>query len=40
MDPRAGGWYLMTRAVRDRMPPEVQRMNHHVVERPGQMIGA
>jgi ectoine hydroxylase-related dioxygenase (phytanoyl-CoA dioxygenase family) len=39
MDPRAGGWYLLTRAVRDRMPPEVQQMNRHVVERPGQMIG-
>lgn len=39
MDPRAGGWYLLTRTVRDRMPPDVQKMNRHVVERPGQMIG-
>lgn len=39
MDPRAGGWYLLTRAVRDRMPPEVQQMNRQVVERPGQMVG-
>jgi len=39
MDPRAGGWYLLTREVRDRMPPEVQQMNRQVVERPGQMIG-
>jgi fumagillin biosynthesis dioxygenase len=39
MDPRAGGWYLLTRAVRDRMPPEVRQMNRQVVERPGQMIG-
>jgi ectoine hydroxylase-related dioxygenase (phytanoyl-CoA dioxygenase family) len=38
MDPRAGGWYLLTREVRDRMPPEVQQMNRQVVERPGQMI--
>jgi ectoine hydroxylase-related dioxygenase (phytanoyl-CoA dioxygenase family) len=40
MDPRAGGWYLLTREVRDRMPPEVQAMNRQVVEAPGQMIGA
>jgi ectoine hydroxylase-related dioxygenase (phytanoyl-CoA dioxygenase family) len=40
MDPRAGGWYLLTREVRDRMPTLVQQMNRHVVERPGQMIGA
>jgi ectoine hydroxylase-related dioxygenase (phytanoyl-CoA dioxygenase family) len=40
MDPRAGGWYLLTREVRDRMPPEVRQMNRQVVERPGQMIGA
>jgi ectoine hydroxylase-related dioxygenase (phytanoyl-CoA dioxygenase family) len=39
MDPRAGGWYLLTREVRDRMPPEVRQMNRQVVERPGQMIG-
>lgn len=39
MDPRAGGWYPLTRAVRDRMPPEVQRMSRQVVERPGQKIG-
>jgi ectoine hydroxylase-related dioxygenase (phytanoyl-CoA dioxygenase family) len=39
MDPSAGGWHLLTREVRDRMPPEVQAMNRQVVERPGQMIG-
>ena len=39
MDPRAGGWYLLTREVRDRMPPEVQAMNRQVVDRPGQKIG-
>jgi ectoine hydroxylase-related dioxygenase (phytanoyl-CoA dioxygenase family) len=39
MDPRAGGWYLLTREVRDRMPPEVRAMNRHVVDRPGQKIG-
>ncbi|MCZ6680209.1 MAG: phytanoyl-CoA dioxygenase family protein [Candidatus Poribacteria bacterium] len=32
MDPAAGGWYLMKRSVRDRMPTQVQRMNRHVVE--------
>ena len=32
MDPAAGGWYLMKRSVRDRMPPEIQAMNRHVVE--------
>jgi hypothetical protein len=39
MDPRAGGWYLLTREVRERMPPGVRQMNRQVVERPGQMIG-
>jgi ectoine hydroxylase-related dioxygenase (phytanoyl-CoA dioxygenase family) len=39
MDPRAGGWYLLTREVRDRMPPEVQEMSRQIVERPGQKIG-
>jgi ectoine hydroxylase-related dioxygenase (phytanoyl-CoA dioxygenase family) len=32
MDPAAGGWYLMKRSVRDRMPAEVQKMNRRVVE--------
>ena len=32
MDPAAGGWYLMKKSVRDRMPPEIQAMNRHVVE--------
>jgi ectoine hydroxylase-related dioxygenase (phytanoyl-CoA dioxygenase family) len=39
MDPRAGGWYLLTREVRDRMPPEVQAMNRQVVEQRGTRIG-
>jgi hypothetical protein len=40
MDPRAGGWYLLTREVRDRMPPEVRDMNRHTVGQPGQKVGA
>ena len=30
MDPAAGGWHLMKRAVRDQMPPRVQAMSRHV----------
>ena len=32
MDPAAGHWHLMKRSVRDRMPPQVQKMSRHVVE--------
>jgi len=32
MDPAAGGWHLMRRSVRDRMPSEVQKMNRHVAD--------
>ena len=32
MDPAAGGWNLMKRSVRDRMPPLIQQMSRRVVE--------
>jgi ectoine hydroxylase-related dioxygenase (phytanoyl-CoA dioxygenase family) len=38
MDPRAGGWYPLTREVRDRMPAEVQQLCRQVVGRRGQSI--
>ncbi len=32
MDPAAGGWHLMKRRVRGRMPPLIQQMSRHVIE--------
>ena len=32
MDPAAGGWHLMKRSVRDRMPPLIQQMSRRVAE--------
>lgn len=32
MDPVAVGWTPMKRSVRDRMPPEIQKMNAHVID--------
>ena len=32
MDPAAGGWNLMKRSVRDRLPPLIQQMSRRVVE--------